>query len=314
MAAAAFTADGKSLVSINSRRGEVIWWDLATGKSKTIGAHLPENSSKQYGERYVLAVSPDGKTIASAPEEEYEITLWDVAGRAKKGTLKAEQVSPLQLVWSHDGKFLVAARAVGDKRGVAIYDLASGKARVFQKQGSELLRTIALSPDDTLLAVDYDGNGVGLWDVAAGTEWQWLDGAKTSSGHALAFSPDGALLATVGETLRPESVRLWDVSKHPGSSASGVKLSAATGVTEIQDDALAASIEQSIRGGFPPKDISALTVTLHGDGTVELTGKISDGDAKRRAGEIAENYVGQDRWLPVRKVVNKLEAAREHRQ
>src|SRR5262249_39214099 len=79
----------------------------------------------------------------------------------------------------------------------------------------------AISPDGATLA-SVGGNDpdetLRVWDVATGKErWNWSIPPARVGG--LAFSPDGTLLATVGQSRRgegqkdvPGEVRLWDVA------------------------------------------------------------------------------------------------------
>ena len=71
------------------------------------------------------------------------------------------------------------------------------------------LRSISLSPDATTLAViELNDETIKLWDVATRTNTATLQG-HTSSVQSVAFSPDGAIIAT-GSGDR--TIKLWDVA------------------------------------------------------------------------------------------------------
>lgn len=77
---------------------------------------------------------------------------------------------------------------------------------------------MALSADGTLLAASVDGEddqdfGIRLWNIRDGTRLATLTG-HTRSIRALAFSPDGSLLATAGNDT---SIRLWRMVDLQGS-------------------------------------------------------------------------------------------------
>jgi WD40 repeat protein len=309
IAALAFTSDSKSLVSVNTHRGEVVLWELASGRGRTIGAHTAQDEPHQLGDTYILAVSPDGKLIASGNADQYAITVWDVAARAKKMELGQKELRPEAIAWSHSGKLLAVARNVGDRRGVSVYDMASGKSRLFSREQDDNIPAVAFSPDDRLLAVEYDAQGVGLWDVSAGKEWLSLDSNRVSSGTALMFSPDGAVLATSCQYTRPASIRLWDVSKHPGAGGAAARMPAVVGAKMAYNDRMMLAIETSIRQSHPPQDVQSIHATLQADGSIELTGKVSDSNVKAWAQETAERMPVPDTvgaYGP-NKVINKLE-------
>ena len=70
-------------------------------------------------------------------------------------------------------------------------------------------RSVAFSPDGTILAAGTDNGLVTLWDVATYEELATLKVQKSSS-PSVAFSPDGAILAAADNG----TVTLWDVATH----------------------------------------------------------------------------------------------------
>jgi WD40 repeat protein len=73
-------------------------------------------------------------------------------------------------------------------------------------------RSIAFSPDDTLLAAGNRYGTVRIWDVATQKE------LKTITGHmgdvwSIAFSPDGKTLAAVDtDWKKPSKIKLYDTA------------------------------------------------------------------------------------------------------
>ncbi len=99
--------------------------------------------------------------------------------------------------------------AAGSKRGevrVWVWEKEAGQTlhRIWQAH-TDIVPTIAFSPDGcTLASGSYDGS-IKLWEVASGA-LLWT-GWHTDSIYSVAFAPDGSLLASGGNDA---TVRLWD--------------------------------------------------------------------------------------------------------
>jgi WD40 repeat protein len=214
------------------------------------------------------------------------------------------------MAWSHDGKTIAVGRATDERRGVMLYDVAAKQFNILAADQDDILTDIAFSPDDKTLAVGYQQQGVRLWDISSGTVWQTLEHEKKSGGTTgMAFSQDGAVLATDGPDLRPTQVRLWDVSKRPGAAPAVPSLPKAHPEIVTQDDRLAAEIEHAIRGNFDPRNVESLKVEILADGSIKLTGKVSDREVEKVAEREAMDYhdpedIGEHQ---PNKVVNEIE-------
>jgi WD40 repeat protein len=191
--------------------GEVGMWDEATGKRiGTFGEGL--------GSVHALAFSPDGALLAAATQDG-AVHVWRSAGGVEILALREDEDVPYAVVFSPDGRFLFSAgvSAVGFAGG-------SGVVRMWGSSGGDLyasfgvsdlpIRSLALSPDGSVLAAGGDDNRVELLDLGAST---LLDTLKGHAGPvtSVAFAPNGRLIATGS---RDGSVRLWyagDLAGHP---------------------------------------------------------------------------------------------------
>jgi WD40 repeat protein len=119
-----------------------------------------------------------------------------------------------RVLFTPDGKRLVALGHAKDEHQVVIWDLASGKETARLKApGLSGPRPMAVS--NTTVAIGRADGGTSLWDLATGKERK-LDAdhvAKASLEStgilAVAFAPDGQTLAAGG---RDGLVNLWDVA------------------------------------------------------------------------------------------------------
>src|SRR5262249_34439790 len=151
-----------------------------------------------------MALSPDGKTIATASED-FTVRLWNAVTGEELRILVSQadaKCYPYSLAWSPDGKSLVLAAGPS---GLFQCDLATGKVSArFQSTGHWPWR-VALSPSGKLLASRDQRSFVNLWDMTTGKELRRLNCTRSAEG--LAFSPDGRFIATGNENPH---VRLWN--------------------------------------------------------------------------------------------------------
>jgi serine/threonine protein kinase len=132
--------------------------------------------------------------------------LKDVAQRKPK-TLRADNYEALALAWSPDGRYLATGGAEGDKGdkgGVKVWDVASGKETLSKPQ-PDRVRSVAFTPDGRWLAAGPDAT-LRVLDAATGKEVL----SETKQGGTvlgLAFSPDGSRLLSGTST----EVRVRDV-------------------------------------------------------------------------------------------------------
>ena len=112
--------------------GVAVVWDVTAKKALHI---LTLNNQKVW--RVGVAVSPDGKTLATA--DNVEVKLWDLATGQAKAVLPVGLAGPVCVNFSPDGKFLAVGfdayyptKKSGAAGGVVQWDLAANKPRVLK--------------------------------------------------------------------------------------------------------------------------------------------------------------------------------------
>jgi WD40 repeat protein len=195
-----FTRDGTTALTSDAL-GTVVYWDVRTGRAV-------RRLQVSRGAVHVLAVSPDGKTLAAGAGN--EISLWDIAtgkqtGRgplANGAAAKSDRV--MEIAFAPDGRTL-AVRDEG--RTGYLWDVAAAGVvrRLEGHRGG--LTSIAFSPAGNLVATGaWEDPVVRLWDPATGKQVRQIT-AHQRDVLSVAFSPDGKELATAGNL---DPVRFWD--------------------------------------------------------------------------------------------------------
>jgi WD40 repeat protein len=194
-------------------------WDLATGQEQL------RHTSTSFSQRFISALSPDGRSAAFADgvnNAATAIQLWDVATNKETVKIELTQAGLLGLGFSPDGQTL-AVRA-GD-RVLRLYDGATGRERAAVDEalsgtgGGQAAPTnavpnarLAFTPDGRVLASLWevylnDNTGqtrypvIHLADARTGKSLSRLDLPRGMFLHGFAFAPDGRSLAVLTQNL-----------------------------------------------------------------------------------------------------------------
>jgi len=152
---------------------------------------------------YDVAISPDGKVLASASGE--TVYLWDLERRREIRRLEQHTGTVTAVAFSLDGKFLASASI---DNTIILRDLTAPDGNPIIFTGfTGMVTSIAFNPEKPLFASASYDNSAMLWDLSnPGKEPKIFP--HYDAVLAIAFNPDGTKLATVS---LDGTVQVWDI-------------------------------------------------------------------------------------------------------
>lgn len=204
--AVAFSPDGEYVYAAGGEAGivgEVKRW-------KTSDGALQQSFEGHLDAAYALAVSPDGKMIASGAYDQ-KIRLWDVMTGKELALLKGHNGAVNGLSFRPDGKVLASASS---DRTVKLWSIPSGQRLETLSQPTKEQTCVSFSADGKQLFAGGADNRIRLWNISAEAKEGTNSIVTSRFAHEggilnLALSGDGKLLAS---TATDKSLKIWNTA------------------------------------------------------------------------------------------------------
>ena len=208
-----FSPDGRYLI-VASMRPDIELWNIETRRLET---HFEGHTGNWVED---VAISPDGRYIASFERGPTAVHVWDVASRQLHWKAQSGIGRISDVVFSSDSQHLyVATETAGLRRSgpgpwegwddqVRVWNVKSGQQINTFSSEFRTLEELTLSPNGKIVLLHY-WDAVVIWDIEKKRPLNvWIDFHRDRFHDAVKLSPDGK---TVGSASR-YFIKIWDVA------------------------------------------------------------------------------------------------------
>jgi RNA polymerase sigma factor (sigma-70 family) len=195
---AAWSPDGKTLVTSSNYDKSIRIWDAASGKERRTIPYKADWISE-------VALSPDGKLIAAGGYQDGTIHLWEADTGKELPPLATPQHIVSTLAFSLDGSTLASG---GSVTGIHLWDLTTRQLRQRWGESAGVFGKLTFSRDGRTLVSGHCDGKVHLWEMATAKERACFSGHRGAV-RAVAFARDGRRIASGSEDT---TILIWDIT------------------------------------------------------------------------------------------------------
>jgi WD40 repeat protein len=194
---ARLTPDGAIVAAVGNRNSLSLW----DARSGTALGRVTDDSVVRFPE---IAMSPDGRTIASAAWQG-KVALWSVSPLQRVAQLKGAGAAVRAVRFSPDGSELATG---GDDAAIRVWSSKDGRLLATLEGENSDVFSLAWHPAGNLIFSAGRDKNVQVWDRRTGVELASLEG-HVDSVYSIALSPDGSTLATAS---KDGTVGIWNLA------------------------------------------------------------------------------------------------------
>jgi WD40 repeat protein/serine/threonine protein kinase len=180
-------------------------WKASGFDGKDVVAVLGEHRRRHWGGINCLAVSPNGKLLATGGFDRV-IRIWDAADLRERFVIRPGGGTIINVVFLPNSAQLLSD---GGQGTFELWDVETGKSvRKFEGHSNSIYG-LAISPDGAQALSGGEDKTLRLWSVDSGKELARFEG-HTTEVTAVAFSPDRQHVLSAGNRL-DSVIRIWDL-------------------------------------------------------------------------------------------------------
>jgi tricorn protease-like protein len=184
VSAIAFSPDGKTIAGA-TKGGKIKLWNSASGD---VTLELPKSGESSPGEITCIAFSMDGAKIVAGTAET-NLVIWNTDGTERK-VLRGHTSRVNAVAFASDHRTIISGAEDGTVKFWDSQSMTGSPKNSFNLDGP--VKAVAASTDGTVAAATDKGT-IKRWEAASAVAKR--DISRSGAVLALAFSPDGKLLA-----------------------------------------------------------------------------------------------------------------------
>lgn len=188
-------------VATGSRKASIQIWDLTTN----LTINPVSQKFRDYGKADRIAVSPNGKYVATDYEFDSYLRLWDTTTWECLHLYEWLTITSY-IGFSADSKILIVASSQGV---IAKWDATTGEFITTLRSPWSHIEQLAFSPDSTYTTAAWVRSiDIKIWNISTNEHYQLV---APGIHEAIAFSPDSKYVA-MSSFMQP--ITIWDLKTH----------------------------------------------------------------------------------------------------